>query len=260
MGLPSDAKRIRWFELSLVLLVAFAGAFLSSVYLLNNGPSPGPHISNARWSINIIHEITSLCLLRYVLSRRNLRFRDLGLRWSLRDGGLGVSLAGASYAMYTMGHALTHFLHNPIFSSARNFAPRDFFGHPAVLFVPFSILNPFFEELIVRSVLDDRSQGLNRIIGACCRHQRRCSIFVPPLLRMGGNHRLIFLVPNFCALLRAISASVSPYRCAWILRYLRFGSVVVGLRSVAIMLANLPSPKTSAACAPWWHVQTSRLA
>jgi membrane protease YdiL (CAAX protease family) len=153
MGLPSDAKRIRWFEVSLVLLVAFAGAFLSSVYLLNNGPSPGPHISNARWSINIIHEITSLCLLRYVLSRRNLRFRDLGLRWSLRDVGLGVSLAGASYAMYAMGHALTHFLHNAIFSPARNFTPRDFFGHPAVLFVPFSILNPFFEELIVRAYL-----------------------------------------------------------------------------------------------------------
>jgi hypothetical protein len=145
VGLPSDAKRIRWFEVSLVLLAAFAGAFLTSVYVLNNGPSPGPHTSNARWSINIIHEITSLCLLRYVLSRRNLRFRDLGLRWSASDVGLGVFLASASYAMYAMGHALTHFLHNAIFASpARTFTARDFFGHPAVLFVPFSILNPFF--------------------------------------------------------------------------------------------------------------------
>jgi membrane protease YdiL (CAAX protease family) len=152
VGLPSDAKRIAGSSCPLFSFVAFAGAFLSSVYVLNNGPSPGPHTSNARRSINIVHEITSRFLLRYVLSRGNLRFRDLGLHCLCATWDWVHSLAGASYAMYAMGHALTHFLHNAIFSSpARNLTARDFFAHPAVLFVPFSIVNPFFEELIARA-------------------------------------------------------------------------------------------------------------
>lgn len=30
---------------------------------------------------------------------------------------------------------------------------RDFFAHPSVMAIPFSLLNPFFEELIVRAYL-----------------------------------------------------------------------------------------------------------
>jgi hypothetical protein len=84
--------------------VAFGSSFLNSLYLLKNGPSTMPHISNARWSIGVVQELTGLLLLGYVLSRRSLRFKDLGLRWSLRDVGVGLLVACASYATYAIGY------------------------------------------------------------------------------------------------------------------------------------------------------------
>jgi hypothetical protein len=49
--LPALERRLRWFEVSLVLLVACGSPFLNSLYLLKNGPSAITHISNSRWSI-----------------------------------------------------------------------------------------------------------------------------------------------------------------------------------------------------------------
>lgn len=152
--LAADGKRLRWFELFLVVVVACAGSFLSSLYVLKNGPSAAPHISNARWSVGIVHEATALLLLGYVLSRRKLRFKDLGLHWSLRDVGVGLVLAAVSYVAYGLGYGVVHALHDAIFpSAARELTARDFFAHPTVLAIPFSLLNPFFEELIVRAYL-----------------------------------------------------------------------------------------------------------
>jgi membrane protease YdiL (CAAX protease family) len=38
-------------------------------------------------------------------------------------------------------------------SVAKGPSARDFFAHPSVVAIPFSLLNPFFEELIVRAYL-----------------------------------------------------------------------------------------------------------
>jgi hypothetical protein len=86
----------------LVLLVAFGGSILNSLYLLKNGPGAMPHISSARWSIGIVQEATALFLLGYVLSRRGLTFNSLGFRWSLRGLGVGVLVTGLSYVTYAL--------------------------------------------------------------------------------------------------------------------------------------------------------------
>jgi hypothetical protein len=87
----ADERRIRWFDVFLVLLVACGSSFLNSLHLFKNGPTAIAHVSNARWSIGILQEVTALLLLGYILSRRNLRF---GLRWSLRDVGVGLVITG----------------------------------------------------------------------------------------------------------------------------------------------------------------------
>jgi membrane protease YdiL (CAAX protease family) len=150
----ADAIRLRWFELSLVLLVAFGGAILNSLYVLRNGPGGTEHISNARWSLGIVQEVTALLLLGYVLSRRNLRFKDLGLRWSLRDAAEGLLLVGISYVLYVIGHYFVYYFQYAIFGFvAKSPNASDFFAHPSIVILPFSLLNPFFEELIVRAYL-----------------------------------------------------------------------------------------------------------
>jgi membrane protease YdiL (CAAX protease family) len=147
-------RRKRWFEVCLVVLAACGSSIVNSLYLLVNGPGVMPHISNARWTIGIVQEITALLLLGYVLSRRGLRFANLGLRWSLRDVAVGLVVTALSYAAYGLGHTLVQTIHHLVYGSfATGPTGKDFFGHPSVMAIPFSLLNPFFEELTVRAYL-----------------------------------------------------------------------------------------------------------
>ncbi len=153
-GLSIDPRRQRWFEVSLVLLVAVAPACLNALHILQDGPSAAPRMSNARWLVGLVQEIAGLLLLAYVLSRRNLRFKDLGLRWSLKDLGVGLLVTGASFAAYLLGSTIVHLVHYWMYGSlAGGPSGRDLFAHPSVAFIPFCLLNPFFEELIVRAYL-----------------------------------------------------------------------------------------------------------
>jgi hypothetical protein len=90
----SDERRRRWFEVGLVLVVAFGRPILNSLYLLGNRPAVMPQISNARWILSGVEEVIGLLLLGYVLSGRGLKFRNLGLRWSMQDVGVGLVVSG----------------------------------------------------------------------------------------------------------------------------------------------------------------------
>ena len=59
---------------------------------------------------------------------------------------------GASYAAYVIGYTLvqgTHYLLYGAFATGP--AAKEFFAHHSVVAIPLSLLNPFFEELIVRA-------------------------------------------------------------------------------------------------------------
>lgn len=147
-------RRQRWFELILVLLIACAGSIVNALYLLHSGSTAALGTSSLRWTYGIIHEISVLLLLAYVLSRRGLRFNSLGLRWSIRDVGVGLLVVGVAIAAYILGSALIQWLHYAAYGSfAKETSGREFFAHPSLVFLPFVVLNSFFEELIVRAYL-----------------------------------------------------------------------------------------------------------
>jgi len=135
-------------------MISLGSFFINSLYLLKYGPSATPHISTIRWLAGIFQETTSLLLLGYVLSRRHLRFKDLGFRWSWRDLGVGLLVAGISYAAYIGGALFVQVFHFAVYGT-RAVGPNsnDFFAHPTLAIIPFMLLNPFFEELIVRAYL-----------------------------------------------------------------------------------------------------------
>jgi membrane protease YdiL (CAAX protease family) len=136
------------------MLIACGGSIVYSLYLLIAGPSAAPQISSFRWAGGIVQEVTALLLLGYVLSRRGLRFADLGLRWHLRDVAVGLLVTAVSYATYGLGHTLVQTIHHLVYGTwATGPTAKDFFAHPCVVAIPFSLLNPFFEELIVRAYL-----------------------------------------------------------------------------------------------------------
>ena len=159
----SRAKRQRWFELGLVLLVAFGGSLVNALYLLKHGPGARPLQTSGTWVFGTIHEISALLALGYVLARRGIRFSDLSLRWSLRDFGSGVLVSGASFASHLLGWTLIQLIYHAAFGSLAT-APtgRDFFAHPTVFAIPMILLNPFFEELIVRAYLMSEVLDLTR--------------------------------------------------------------------------------------------------
>jgi len=146
--------RRRWFELFLVLFVSCGTPLLHSLYLLIKGPASITQVSEMRWLGGLLQEISSLLLLGYVLARRSRRFRDLGLRWSFRDVGAGLLVAGVSFAAYVMGSMVVQVIHHNVYGAfAKGPTGATFFSHPGPWAVPFTLLNPFFEELIVRAYL-----------------------------------------------------------------------------------------------------------
>jgi len=153
---PADNRRLRGFELGLVLLVAFGNFFLNSFSYFAGvrAPIPANSSQNMRWTAALIQEAIALLLLGYVLSRRKLRIRDLGLRWSFRELRPGVLVAVASYTAYTVGYLALNALHRRLFgSAARDVNLHSIFGFATIMMLVFSLLNPFFEELIVRAYL-----------------------------------------------------------------------------------------------------------
>lgn len=150
---PSD-KRLRWLELSLVLIVCFADSILGSLGILKEGPSAVQHASQVGYAIGIVHQVAGLTLLGYVLGRRKIRIASLGLRWSFSDLGTGLLVAVGAYLAYAGGHALIHLFNNATHSQSLSAQiARAMFGHPSILAIPYTIVNPFFEELIVRAYL-----------------------------------------------------------------------------------------------------------
>jgi membrane protease YdiL (CAAX protease family) len=152
--LSDKERRQRWFEVCLVILVAFGGHVLSALYYQIQGPNALPQASSSKFAGSIMQEITALLLLGYILSRRGLRFSSLGLRWSLTDLGMGLFVTAFSYAAYGAGYMLVQTVHHLVYGSwADSPTTLDFFMHPSVLAIPLAVLNPFFEELIVRAYL-----------------------------------------------------------------------------------------------------------
>lgn len=153
-GVRDKAQLLRWFELCLVMAITFGGALFSSLDLLQNGQNALAHEQSFRWLYGLLREITCLALLGYVLWRRKLRFRDLGLRWSMRDLGMGVVVAIIAYITYAFGYALVHFVHRAVLTHATGgVTAREMFTHLSVATIVAFLVNPFVEELIVRAYL-----------------------------------------------------------------------------------------------------------
>lgn len=136
------------------MLVSFGGSFLHSLFLLKGGPSAAQQTSSSSWAVGMVQEVSALLLLGYVFSRRGLTFANLGLRWSPRDIGVGLVVTGVSYVAYGLGSTLVQAMHHLVYGSfATSSTAKDFFAHASILAIPYLLLNPFFEELIVRAYL-----------------------------------------------------------------------------------------------------------
>jgi membrane protease YdiL (CAAX protease family) len=78
----------------------------------------------------------------------------LANRWSLRDAALGLPIALASYISYAISYYAIYYIHYAIYGAPIPQTPVvQIFGHLGYAAIPFVLVNPFFEELIVRAYL-----------------------------------------------------------------------------------------------------------
>jgi membrane protease YdiL (CAAX protease family) len=155
----ADARR-RWFELALVMLVAFGGSILSSVWKLEDSHAVQPR-QGISYTEAVFQELTILLLLGYVLSRRHLRIRDLGLRFSLRDIAAGLGVWVVSVVMYYAGGLFVGAVLHALFRSPpASHTAHEVFGRLSWQVIPLILVNPFFEELTVRAYLMSEIKAL----------------------------------------------------------------------------------------------------
>ena len=160
---PQPVDWQRWGELTLVLLITIAPSILSASFALSNPITRARSEANVGLIIGILHQVTGVLLVIYVLSRRGLNLKNLGLdfsRWTDWVIGLGLAL-GATFvtAVITVlirryGAVVTG--HNPDIRD-----PRVIFaGVSTIQLLIYSACSAVFEETIVRGYVTTELVGL----------------------------------------------------------------------------------------------------
>lgn len=147
-------NRRRWFELALVMFLAFSGSLIRAIALLKLGPSFPNQIGVARWIEAGAHQIGILFLVGYLLSLNGRTFRDIGFRWSFAETVYGLLLYVAAFIIYSSGALFIHLGYYLLYGTYRHYVDsRQIFGHMPLMALPFWLLNPFYEEIVVRAYL-----------------------------------------------------------------------------------------------------------
>lgn len=148
-------QTLRVLELILVLAVAFGSSLLNSTFVFLGYPPAANYSSVPRLSSAICTELAALGVLAYVWFRQGKHWKILLGQWQLRD--IGVALGLLLY--YTFAVVLLNLIIQKIAYSLTGhwIQPVDVKKMLGMTLSPLSavfvLINPFFEELIVRAYL-----------------------------------------------------------------------------------------------------------
>lgn len=143
-------KRLRLIELVMVIAVAFSTSIVKSVYtLLLNIPLEFPKDTNLFFISDITHELSAVIVLVYILFRQGNTIKTIGFVYSLKDilhsfGLIIVSIISAYLFKYIM-----YYLNLVEINSFPNNV-EFIYSKVTVFYLIFVLINPIFEELIVR--------------------------------------------------------------------------------------------------------------
>ncbi|MFL6230437.1 MAG: CPBP family intramembrane glutamic endopeptidase [Pyrinomonadaceae bacterium] len=149
------SRRLRLVELALVLFVAFAPAFLQSAYALAGRQLGYGSVSTSLlYLTGVISQVGALAVLCYVLFRqgRSLQAIGFGFKWRDLPVSLGLFLAAVLFTWLWQWGSIAAFYaatrHAPNTQAHNVEFLRGGVNAASLIFV---LLNPFFEELIVRA-------------------------------------------------------------------------------------------------------------
>ena len=160
-SIPHRSNFGRWCRLAFVVLFAVGPFLFNSIRVHQTGLTIFGDRAEAGWTFAILEEIASLFLVAYILMRCKVRWRELGIRWSLRGILVGLALAAVSYAAYWAAYHSFVAMHNAFWPTVPfQPEPSSIIGRPAPLLTLLMCINPFFEELIVRAFLMSEVKAL----------------------------------------------------------------------------------------------------
>lgn len=144
-------KKLRFIELILLLGVVFLPSIIQSFYALFSKEDivsmRGGSLS-FRFLHGIVWEALSLCLLIYFLYRRGKGLKDVGFSFKWKDILSGIIL----FISITVLSIILQYVLKSLGIKIEQPRNIDFLkGNITILYVLFIIINPFFEELIVRA-------------------------------------------------------------------------------------------------------------
>jgi membrane protease YdiL (CAAX protease family) len=149
-------RNIRIAEIILVCVIAFASSILASAYSFFGSYPEGVNGGAQQWTYAIVHEGAALGLLWYVLQRRSRSLPDIGFRWRWADIGWSVALYAGGYFVFALAYRTIFFsgLSTIDEETANGRVAHQLFNNGIFLVtLIFTVINPFFEELIVRAYL-----------------------------------------------------------------------------------------------------------
>jgi membrane protease YdiL (CAAX protease family) len=152
----------RLFQLYLVLAIGFVIPVVKSLSIFLGTWHPGPATSH-RFVGGITFELIGLLCLYLVLRDQKRRFRDIGLFPNVRLTDVAHSFALFFAALFSSGIFYVVLLSILGIGRQQSFDRSMIFGTTlSVLPVVYALLNPFFEELLVRAFLISEIEAIYR--------------------------------------------------------------------------------------------------
>lgn len=159
-----SSQSLRWAELVLVLFVAFAVSVAVSIYTVFTGVNLyGSNPSSALNFTGVIQEVAALSVLFYILFRQKRSSRDLGFSFNWKDLPLSVGLFFMALFAEVIVWQLLFYAYGRATGQNLNATPKnvEFIASSFTIWtLVLVIVNPFFEELIVRAYLISEVQSL----------------------------------------------------------------------------------------------------
>jgi len=124
-------------------------------------------VSDASWRLanGVIHELLALAVLLYVLFRQGRSARDIGLSFRWLDLPVSLALYGGGYLALYFTYIVLHYFYFFATGHVLKFwddVSQLMGNHFSIVAIIFILINPWFEELIVRGYLMSEILALNK--------------------------------------------------------------------------------------------------
>lgn len=155
MGIDQHSKTYRALELYLVMGVAFAAPIFASINaLFSTSFTQSQQASGTRAFYGLIYELLALAVMTYVLSRQGRSLKQIGLSFSWIDVLVSILLIVVAYVAFIISYKAIYYGY--YFASGRsliqqNRSPNIIDAGITTGTILFVIINPVYEELIVRA-------------------------------------------------------------------------------------------------------------